>query len=503
MTSPPKSPKPNNKQLMTLAPTPRALRLRAVNGSSQQPGRFVLYWMLAQRRTHYNFALERAAQWAEHLGLPLLILESVTLVYELASPRQHVFLLQGMLDNQQRLAGRGVTYYPFVERIPGERGDLLRALAEQAAVVVTDDYPMAMHQELIAEAGREFSCKVEAVDSCGLLPLRATEVTFPTAFAFRRFLQKNLREHLAVFPAADPLAKVKLPKLQIDSRIASLWPVAQVEPLLADQRWMNDLPLLRDVGPVSAVGGTKAAEKLMREFLTKKLENYSERNQPEADYTTGLSPYLHFGMISVQQVFGELAQREGWTIENLSASVAGKKEGWWGMSANAESFLDELVTWREVGYNFNHLRSDYKQFDSLPPWALKTLREHARDPRKWTYSLREFEQSGTHDPLWNAAQTQLRREGRMHNYLRMLWGKKILEWSESPEAALEVMIELNDKWALDGRDPNSYSGILWCLGRYDRPWFPERDIFGQIRYMSSENTARKVRVKGYVERYGR
>ena len=172
MTSPPKSPKPNNKQLMTLAPTPRALRLRAVNGSSQQPGRFVLYWMLAQRRTHYNFALERAAQWAEHLGLPLLILESVTLVYELASPRQHVFLLQGMLDNQQRLAGRGVTYYPFIERIPGERGDLLRALSEQAAFVVTDDYPMAMHQGLIAEAGREFSCKVDAVGSCGLLSLR-------------------------------------------------------------------------------------------------------------------------------------------------------------------------------------------------------------------------------------------------------------------------------------------------------------------------------------------
>jgi deoxyribodipyrimidine photo-lyase len=487
---------------MTHSSTSKAIRLKSLNSVQIQADGYVLYWMLAQRRSTSNFALERAAQWAEHLKLPLVILESLTLVYEYASPRQHVFLLQGMADNQKRLAKKPVFYYPFVEKTPGERGDLLRALASQAAVVVVDEFPMAMHQELIEDAARDFTCKFESVDSCGLLPLRATDVTFPTAFAFRRFLQKNLREHLEVFPKVDPLAKFSLPVAKIDERILSRWPVADPEKLLAEQSWMNELPLLHEVTPVDTCGGTSAAEKSLRDFLDFKLPHYAdERNQPEQDFSSGLSPYLHFGHISVHQVFAELAKRESWSIDKLADNVAGKKEGWWGMERNAESFLDELITWREVGYNFTHLREDYKEFSSLPPWALKTLNEHRKDKRKWIYSKVEFENSATHDSLWNAAQTQLRREGKIHNYLRMLWGKKILEWSESPEAALELMIELNDQWALDGRDPNSYSGIMWCLGRYDRPWFPEREIFGQIRYMSSENTARKVKVKNYIAEY--
>ncbi len=487
---------------MTLPTPSRALRLRTVNTQSPQSGQFVLYWMLAQRRVNFNFALERAVQWAVKLNQPLLVLESVTLVYEFASPRQHVFLLQGMAENAARLKGKPVTYFPFVERIPGERGDLLRALASHASVVVVDDFPMAMHQELIADAGAEFTCKLEAVDSCGLLPLRSADITFPTAFAFRRFLQRNLREHLGSFPAENPLAKVSLPVLKLDPRITDHWPMAKPSELLADRSWMN-VPLLHDVKPVNTQGGTAAAEKTLRDFLAHKLSHYAEeRNQPEQDYASGLSPYLHFGHISSHQVFSELALQENWQIEKLADTVAGKKEGWWNISANAESFLDELITWRELGYNFNHLREDYKEFTSLPPWALKTLNEHKRDKRKWTYTKEEFEHALTHDPLWNAAQNQLRTEGKIHNYLRMLWGKKILEWSSTPEEALEIMIELNDKYALDGRDPNSYSGILWCLGRYDRPWFPERDVFGQIRYMSSENTARKVRVKGYVEKHG-
>lgn len=478
------------------------LRLSPVNSHAPHKGIFVLYWMLAQRRVTYNFALERAVQWSLNLGLPLLILESVTLVYEFASPRQHVFLLQGMADNASRLKKKPVTYYPFVETIPGQRADLLRALVSQAGVVVVDDFPMAMHRELVADAAASFPCRIEAIDSCGLLPLRAAEVTFPTAFAFRRFLQKNLRDHLASFPAADPLANVSLPPLKLDSRIPATWPVANPEKLLADLAWTKNLPLLHEVQPVSTRGGTSAAESALSQFLSHKLPRYAaDRNQPEQDYSSGLSPYLHFGHISVHRVFSDLAKLERWSVDKLADSVAGKKEGWWNMSPNAESFLDELVTWRELGYNFNHLREDYKDFSSLPPWALKSLNEHKRDRRKWLYTKEQFEQAATHDPLWNAAQTQLVREGRIHNYLRMLWGKKILEWTSSPEEALEVMIELNDKFALDGRDPNSYSGILWCLGRYDRPWFPEREIFGQVRYMSSENTARKVSVKHYIAKY--
>ena len=163
-------------------------------------------------------------------------------------------------------------------------------------------------------------------------------------------------------------------------------------------------------------------------------------------------------------------------------------------------FLDQLITWRELGYNMCALRDDYDRYESLPFWAEKTLQDHTKDRRLYKYTIDQFEAGKTHDPLWNAAQMQLVREGRLHNYLRMLWGKKILEWSGSPPEALRIMIELNNKYGLDGRDPNSYSGIFWVLGRYDRPWGPERAIFGKIRYMSSEHTARKIRVKDFIKK---
>jgi deoxyribodipyrimidine photo-lyase len=171
------------------------------------------------------------------------------------------------------------------------------------------------------------------------------------------------------------------------------------------------------------------------------------------------------------------------------------------MSGNAESVLDEIITWREVGYNFSAHREDYDKYESLPDWVKKTLQEHAKDEREHVYSLEEFEAAKTHDYLWNAAQRQLIEEGKIHNYLRMLWGKKILQWTRTPQEAVAIMIHLNNKYGLDGRDPNSYSGIFWVLGRYDRPWGPIRPVFGTIRYMSSENTARKVSVKNYIRKY--
>ena len=164
-------------------------------------------------------------------------------------------------------------------------------------------------------------------------------------------------------------------------------------------------------------------------------------------------------------------------------------------------FLDQLITWRELGYNMCACREDYDRYESLSLWAQKTLQDHVRDRRPHKYSLDQFEAGKTNDPLWNAAQMQIVREGRLHNYLRMLWGKKILEWSESPQEALGIMVELNNKYGLDGRDPNSYSGIFWVLGRYDRPWGPGRPVFGKIRYMSSQNTARKIKVKSFIKKY--
>lgn len=270
-----------------------------------------------------------------------------------------------------------------------------------------------------------------------------------------------------------------------------------------DPALLADLPIDHDVPPVSYQGGTAAADAALRDFLERRLDRYAEeRNDPTARTSSGLSPWLHFGHLSAHRVVAGVFEREGVDATAPTPGGDGSRRGWWGLSEGAESFLDQLVTWRELGYTFCWHRDDHDEFDSLPDWALQTLGEHAGDRREHLYSLEEFDGASTHDELWNAAQNQLRIEGRIHNYLRMLWGKKILEWSESPMAALEVMIELNNRYAVDGRDPNSYSGIFWCLGRADHAWGPERPVLGKVRYMSSENTARKLDVDGYLRRWG-
>ncbi|MFY7970063.1 MAG: deoxyribodipyrimidine photolyase, partial [Pirellulaceae bacterium] len=248
-------------------------------------------------------------------------------------------------------------------------------------------------------------------------------------------------------------------------------------------------------------GGTTVAKQRLKAFVERKLPKYAnDRNEPQQEGSSGLSAHLHFGHISPHEVFLALTEGTGWSPEVLG-KAEGKMEGFWNLSPNADPLLDQLITWREIGFNFAARERNYDRYESLPEWAQQTLAEHADDPRPAIYSLEEFTHAKTHDPLWNAAQRQLVREGRIHNYLRMLWGKKILHWTRSPQEALEVMIQLNNQFALDGRDPNSYSGIFWVLGRYDRAWGPERPIFGKIRYMTSESTASKWRVGEYIKKY--
>jgi deoxyribodipyrimidine photo-lyase len=480
------------------------IRVRAVNAFPiVERGEFVLYWMIAQRRLRYNFALDRAIEHARELRLPLVILEPLRCGYQWASDRLHRFVLDGMAANARATADRNVVYYPYVEPKAGAGSGLLTALAKQAAVVVTDDYPAFFLPRMVAAAAERLKAPLEAVDSCGLLPMAAADRAFPTAYAFRRFLQQVLPEHLVHTPRADPLARLTLPAAPgIPIEIARRWPMAESELLKGDAALLAKLAIDHAVPVAPIGGGIEAARKRLDKFLGK-LDRYNEdRNEPSADGTSGLSPYLHFGHIGAHEVFDRITSREPWSAENLTAKANGKRTSWWKLSEPAEAFLDQLVTWRELGFNMCRRRDDYAQYDSLPDWARATLAKHASDPRPNVYTLEEFTAARTHDPLWNAAQRQLLREGAMHNYLRMLWGKKILEWSPSPQAALAVMIELNDKYALDGRDPNSYSGIFWTLGRYDRPWGPERKIFGTIRYMSSDNTARKLDVKGYLAKYG-
>ena len=485
---------------MARQPVPR-LRVNAVNAKAVRPdGEFVVYWMIAARRTHSNFALERAVEWATTLSRPLFVLEALRCDYPWASERLHAFVIAGMGDNAAALAGRPITYYPYLEDVRGAGKGLLGALARRACAIVTDEFPCFFLPRMVAAAAARLPVLVEQVDGNGLLPLRATERVFPTAFAFRRFLQGELPRHLGDAPAGEPLAGTTLPRLaEIPAEVARRWPAASLAQLAAPSDLLARLPIDHAVAPVPQAGGAAAGRQVLHRFVGERLAAYAERRNDVAPETTSsLSPYLHFGHVGAHQVFDAMVAHEEWTPERLGTKAGGKRTGWWGMSESSEAFLDQLVTWREIGFNMSALRDDYDRYESLPSWAQLTLERHAADPRPFTYSLEQLAAAATHDPLWNAAQVQLLREGRIHNYLRMLWGKKILEWSPAPQDAAAAMIALNDRYALDGRDPNSYSGIFWTLGRYDRPWGPERPIFGTVRYMSSANTARKLDVRSYL-----
>jgi deoxyribodipyrimidine photo-lyase len=477
---------------------PRADRVARGNAAPLRPERaFVLYWMIATRRTRFSFALEHAVARAQELRKPLVVLEPLRVDYPWASDRLHRFVLDGMADNARALAGRPVLYYPYVEPRPGAGRGLVAALAAEAALVVTDDYPTFFLPRMVARTAARLDVRLERVDSNGVVPLGATETEFKTALAFRRYVQRTLAEHLACVPAADPLARVRLPRLAaLPAHILSRWPPTE----RADP---GQLPLDHGVAPVVYRGGARAAEERLAGFLERPIDHYAgERNEPARDATSGLSPYLHFGHLSVHEVLAAIADRETWSTSSLSRRASGRREGFWGLAPSIEAFLDQLVTWREVGFQLAARRpEDHTSYASLPDWARATLDRHRRDERPWCYDLAALDGARTHDPLWNAAQTQLVREGRIHTYLRMLWGKKILEWSSSPDGALEAMIRLNDRYAVDGRDPNSYCGIGWVLGRFDRPWAPERPIFGWVRYMSSASAARKLKLGEYLERY--
>ena len=482
-----------------------ALRVTGVNTAAvASRGDYVLYWMIAARRATWSFGLDHAIARAVELGRPLVVFEPLRAGYAWASDRMHAFVLQGMADNARAFAAAGVTYLPYVEPAAGAGSGLLAALANRACLVVTDEQPGFFLPRMVAAAGAALSVRVEQVDGNGILPLRAAAQAFSTAVAFRRQLQKTVHPYLLEAPAARPLDELPrgIAHAELPGTIARRWPAASAGLLATAPEALAALAIDHTVAPVSYQGGAVAAAAVLDDFVARKLARYGAgHNHPDDDAASGLSPYLHFGQASAHEVVARVWRAARWDPSRLAPKPTGSREGWWGLPPASEAFLDEIITWRELGYGFCFHRADYDRYASLPEWAKQSLAEHARDPRPVHYTRRQLERAATADPVWNAAQRQLVAEGRIHNYLRMLWGKKILEWSRSPRVALATLIELNNKYAIDGRDPNSYSGIFWTLGRFDRPWAPIRPIFGCIRYMSSAQALRKLHLRSYLARW--
>ncbi|MGC4087041.1 MAG: FAD-binding domain-containing protein [Polyangiaceae bacterium] len=483
-----------------------ALRIRNANRAPLKPsGDYVLYWMLAARRPTYNFGLERALELGRELGKPVLVLEALTSGYRWASDRLHQFVIQGMADNQAAFAKTCVHYYPYVEPSAGAGRGLVEALASSAAAVVADDFPCFFLPRLLASVSARLPVRCEAVDGNGILPIRLAEREFARAFDFRRYLAKIWLDHVSSAPKAEPLRGLRLPRLEAAPRdVLRRWPMAAAGLLALEPKALSRLPIDHGVAPSTTPGGHRAAERALTRFCEQRLSGYAEeRNHPDSSVTSELSPYLHFGHVSAHDVLARVLDHDELSVADLEPAPSSQKSPFFQLRPGPAAFVDQLITWRELGYNFCVRQPrDHDQYASLPEWARRSLATHATDAREKLYSAAAIEQAKTADPLWNAAQRQLVESGHMHNYLRMLWGKRVLNWTRTPEQAYQLLVELNNKYALDGRNPNSYSGIGWCFGRYDRPWGPERPVYGLIRYMTSESAQRKLHLKQYLQRWG-
>lgn len=437
---------------------PFALRVTRAAGEENARGEFVLYWSQSARRLRNNLGLEHAIARANALGLPVVVYEALRPDYPYANDRIHSFVLDGVAQNRRDADARALRYLFFLPRTRDEARGVVRRLAARARLVVTDDYPtFIIRDQTRAFAGRT-PVALELVDGNGILPMRALPKEQYAAKQFRDRAYKLVERHWAPIVDAEP-GHFFDGELEVDE---TLHPLA-------------GCAIDHSIAPVATKGGREAALARLDDFLRDDLEGFATQRTRLPKRTSELSPYLHFGHVGIHEV-----------VERVLAAEAPAED--------VDAFLEQAIIRRELSFNLCFYNEHHDSLTALPDWAKRTLDEHRRDRRKPLYDAAELEAAATDDDVWNYAQRQLVDTGTMHGYLRMLWGKKALEWMATPEAAHAFLVEQHAKYALDGRDPNTHAGVLWCFGKHDRPWAPQRPIFGMIRYMSSESTRRKVRL---------
>ncbi len=455
-----------------------AERIRILNNQPpRERAAYVLYWAQMNRRVEYNHALTHAADIANAQGLPLLVYESLTCDYPAANDRLHTFVLEGVPDNESALRALGIGYFFYLRARRSDPNDVLYRLASRAHAVITDDYPVFIATRHNPSVAAHLTTQYIAVDSSCIVPMSHHEKRNYGAYTIRPRINRVLRAYLK--PVELPEIRQKWRDDLLPDGVASLaTPVAPA----AIPALVASCEIDHRIRPsIEYKGGSKEAARRLDRFLDDRLRRYArESSQPSKHATSTLSPYLHFGHISSLEVA-------------LTVQAHAREH-----KLIPDEFLEELIVRRELAFNFARFTGDQlESLDALPDWCKATMAKHAADPRPYLYSPEEFERAETHDALWNAAQRELLLRGTIHGYYRMYWGKKIIEWSPTYEEALRTMVHLHDVFALDGRDPNTYTNILWCFGLHDRPW-AERPIFGQLRYMSLEGMKRKTDVDAYI-----
>ncbi len=476
-------------------------RVREVNKKNIiEENDYILYWMQAYRRLNYNHALEYANHLSHKYKKELVIFEGIRSNYPWNSERIHQFILEGIKDNYEKAKELGINYFSYVETDKEISKNILIDFSKKACAVITDDFPCFIIPNHIEKFAKQIGVKLFAVDSNSIIPISKYGEVSATARGLRTRIHKNFEE--AYLNKSKKVISFfqtkKKSKFNYESFIPTEKNISEV---------MQKLKFTNQVPKVEIHGGYNEAKNKLNLFLEKNLNRYkdfrSNPHSPEITPGSALSPYLHFGHISTDEIITEIFNfnsKNEWTIKNLNTDSKGDRENFFHTNQNINSYLDELLTWRDVGYLFFWNKKEFnKDLNSLPNWVKENLKKHTPDKREYLYSKKEFEEAKTHDSIWNSAQKELVITGKMHNYMRMLWGKKIIEWSKTYQEAFETMEELNNKYALDGRNPNSYTGILWCFGLFDRPWFPERPVHGVLRYMSSDSTKRKFKLGEYLD----
>ena len=433
-------------------------------GEPDVNGKCIVYWMQRAQRAIDNPALDKAIEIANALRLSVIVFFGLHPRYPNANERHYQFLVEGLQETRERCEARSVR---FVLR-PYPHHDLIKFCEEvKPALVIGDENPMREPEGWRRSATEKLRVPFWTIDADVIVPTKLFEKEEYAARTIRPKIHRVWDEYLK--PLANPVAEIS-------------WPDRQAHPSIDVTATLAALPLDRSAAPVTSfVGGTAAGLKTLQSFIDERLARYdTARNLPHLRGTSDLSPYLHFGHVGPHTI--ALAVRES------NAPSPAK-----------DAFIEEMIVRREIAINYVARNSQYDTLAGCHAWARKSLDEHRDDKREYLYLLKQFEQAETHDPLWNAAQLEMVKRGKMHGYLRMYWAKKILEWTPSPEDAFAIAVELNDRYELDGRDPNGYTGIAWAIGaKHDRPWAPARKVFGMIRFMAASGCARKFDVNAYI-----